>query len=152
MLEIYQSSPPPEPHHSIASNGTYHYPPPVPTTQFPSEEVYRPSHRYHRRVSSRSRSPPITEKHKVMQETTLKRSSDRPSKRHRLSRSPHTRAHAAYEPSHPSEHYPLSPYSSSERSNSAEYSPRSRSSMTIGSLLSTRPTRGTPENISRERD
>ncbi|KAG5652281.1 hypothetical protein H0H81_005541 [Sphagnurus paluster] len=37
------------------------------------------------------------------------------------------------------EQLPPSPYSSSGRSDSAEYSPRSRASMAIGSLLSTGP-------------
>ncbi|KAG6834766.1 hypothetical protein H0H93_007549 [Arthromyces matolae] len=37
------------------------------------------------------------------------------------------------------EHLPPSPYSSSGRSDSAEYSPRSRTSMAIGSLLSSGP-------------
>jgi len=142
MLEIYQSSSPPEPHHSVASE---HYPlRPVPYSQ-PS------SHRYHQRVSSPSRSPPGTQIRKIPQEFIPKQSSERPSKRHRLSRSPYPTQHAAYESSHP-EHYPLSPYSSSERSDSAEYSPRSKSSMTIGSLLSTRPTRETSEDVSREGD
>lgn len=61
-------------------------------------------------------------------------------KRHRSSRSPHQPRGAAYENSQ-SDRFPPSPYSSSNRSESGEYSPPSRASMTIGSLLSSRPSR-----------
>jgi hypothetical protein len=61
-------------------------------------------------------------------------------KRHRSSRSPHRRRDPAYENSI-SERFPPSPYSTSNRSESAEYSPPSRASMNIGSLLSSRPSR-----------
>ncbi|KAF8078278.1 hypothetical protein FPV67DRAFT_1775514 [Lyophyllum atratum] len=66
-----------------------------------------------------------------------------PRKRHRSSLSPPSprgyeiRPHSQHGSQH--EHLPPSPYSSSGRSDSAEYSPRSRVSMAIGSLLSSGP-------------
>ena len=136
MLDIYRFSPP-EPHHAISSNRAHHYFSPV---TGPPAQISRPSsHRYHRCVSSRSRSPSRSE-------VIRNDSSDRPSKRLRLSRSPPTTQHPTSRYSCPPEHYPLSPHSS-ERSDSADYSPRSRNSMTIGSLLSTHSTR-MPEDVS----
>ncbi|KIJ68666.1 hypothetical protein HYDPIDRAFT_106904 [Hydnomerulius pinastri MD-312] len=64
-----------------------------------------------------------------------------PRKRQRSSRSPPSYSHHDARSSHPSSRdLPPSPYSSS-RSDSEEYSPRSRASMAIGSLLSTGPGR-----------
>ncbi|TEB39360.1 hypothetical protein FA13DRAFT_1725349 [Coprinellus micaceus] len=68
---------------------------------------------------------------------------ENPRKRQRSSRSPHPPHAGVYEPSHPAEQFPPSPYSSSGRSDSAEHSPRSRASMAIGSLLSDGPRRDT---------
>ncbi|KAG1783644.1 hypothetical protein EV702DRAFT_8601 [Suillus placidus] len=75
-----------------------------------------------------------------------------------LSQPPRKRQRSSHSPSsHPSSHYelrtshtssrdlPPSPYSS--RSDSEEYSPRSRASMAIGSLLSTGPSRDAPEDL-----
>ncbi|KAF8226111.1 hypothetical protein L208DRAFT_1407640 [Tricholoma matsutake] len=64
--------------------------------------------------------------------------SEPPRKRYRSSHSP-TSSHAFHASQH--DHLPPSPYSSSERSDSGDYSPRSRGSMAIGSLLSSRPSR-----------
>ncbi|KAF9243873.1 hypothetical protein BU15DRAFT_59713 [Melanogaster broomeanus] len=64
-----------------------------------------------------------------------------PRKRQRSSRSPTSSSHYDVRSSHTSSRdLPPSPYSSS-RSDSEEYSPRSRASMAIGSLLSTGPGR-----------
>ncbi|KAH7914511.1 hypothetical protein BJ138DRAFT_1143894 [Hygrophoropsis aurantiaca] len=63
-----------------------------------------------------------------------------PRKRQRSSRSPPSSHHEARAPHPSSRDLPPSPYSSS-RSDSEEYSPRSRASMAIGSLLSTGPSR-----------
>ncbi|KIM48369.1 hypothetical protein M413DRAFT_16312 [Hebeloma cylindrosporum] len=151
MLEIYQHSPPPppEPSHLFSrptTNGTYHYPtptfsqPPRPCDQPPSRRVH--SHRH--RVTSGSRSPPRMHSHLPPgRDTSMSHHPDHPRKRHRSSHSPHISHAGVYESSHPSEQFPPSPYSSSGRSDSAEYSPRSRASMTIGSLLSSGPSRET---------
>ncbi|KAF9056651.1 hypothetical protein BJ165DRAFT_549999 [Panaeolus papilionaceus] len=143
ILEIYQHAPPQaEPSHSYSrsSNGAYHYPTPSfthsprPHDAAPSR---RPSHRH--RGSSRSRSPPRVQTHlSSTRDGVSSHHSDYPRKRHRSSRSPHLSHPSPYE-THPSEQFPPSPYSASERSDSAEYSPRSRASMTIGSLLSAGP-------------
>ncbi|KAG2044286.1 hypothetical protein BDR03DRAFT_938833 [Suillus americanus] len=67
-----------------------------------------------------------------------------PRKRQRSSHSPSS--HYELRTSHTSSRdLPPSPYSS--RSDSEEYSPRSRASMAIGSLLSTGPSRDAPEDI-----
>ncbi|KAG1834491.1 hypothetical protein EV424DRAFT_1362048 [Suillus variegatus] len=67
-----------------------------------------------------------------------------PRKRQRSSRSPSS--HYELRTSHTSSRdLPPSPYSS--RSDSEEYSPRSRASMAIGSLLSTGPSRDVPEDL-----
>ncbi|KAJ3533731.1 hypothetical protein NMY22_g7211 [Coprinellus aureogranulatus] len=70
---------------------------------------------------------------------------ENPRKRQRSSRSPQSSHPGVYEPSHPADQFPPSPYSSSGRSDSAEHSPRSRASMAIGSLLS-REANGDPAN------
>lgn len=67
-----------------------------------------------------------------------------PRKRQRSSHSPSS--HYELRTSHTSSRdLPPSPYSS--RSDSEEYSPRSRASMAIGSLLSTGPSRDAPEDL-----
>ena len=128
MLEVYQHAPPPPERPQL--NGAYHYP-----TQSHHPSSRRTVHHRHR-VTSPSRSPPPTRVH-LQSSRDPHHPSEHPRKRHRSSRSPHL---PLYESSHP-EQFPPSPYSSSDRSNSAEYSPRSRASMTIGSLLSAGPSR-----------
>ncbi|KAF8640408.1 hypothetical protein AX17_000075 [Amanita inopinata Kibby_2008] len=94
----------------------------------------------HRRTTSRSRSPPGS--HAVIppirDAPRPNLGAEQPRKRPRISQ---LSSHVMYE-SHTGshrDHLPPSPYSSSGRSDSAEYSPRSRASMAIGSLLSSRP-------------
>ncbi|KAF9474308.1 hypothetical protein BDN70DRAFT_936768 [Pholiota conissans] len=158
LLEIYQYSPPPvsENHlySSRSANGAYHYPTPT-FTQSPRDQTSRRMH-YRHRANSRSRSPPRIHSHSHLppaRDMPMPHHSDHPRKRHRSSRSPHLSHAAVYESSHPSEQFPPSPYSSSDRSNSADYSPRSRASMTIGSLLSSGPSREMNGDIAlQERD
>ncbi|KDR84816.1 hypothetical protein GALMADRAFT_233206 [Galerina marginata CBS 339.88] len=149
MFEIYQHSPQASEHSSSRpiTNGAYHYP--TPTFSQPSRSYEQPQSRdsrrvHHRhRVTSGSRSPPPSRMHSQLQPTRdipISHHSEHPRKRHRSSHSPHL-SHAGVYESHPSEQFPPSPYSSSDRSDSAEYSPRSRTSMTIGSLLSSGPGR-----------
>ncbi|PPQ71603.1 hypothetical protein CVT26_010538 [Gymnopilus dilepis] len=154
MLEIYQQTQQPtqlsESSHSSSRhniNGAYHYPTPTFTS---SPRVYdqpqsRRSHHRHRVTSGGSRSPPPSRSHSHHQssrDVPMPHHSDYPRKRHRSSHSPHPSHPGIYEPSHHlAEQFPPSPYSSSDRSDSAEYSPRSRASMTIGSLLSSGPSR-----------
>ncbi|KAL4068283.1 hypothetical protein V8B97DRAFT_2018379 [Scleroderma yunnanense] len=73
-----------------------------------------------------------------------------PASKRRRSRSPssHPDARTPYPPSHD---FPPSPYSSS-RSGSEEYSPRSRASMAIGSLLSSGPVRDSISDQSQNSD
>lgn len=72
-----------------------------------------------------------------------------PRKRQRSSHSPSS--HYELRTSHTSSRdLPPSPYSS--RSDSEEYSPRSRASMAIGSLLSTGPSRDAPEDLQNHSD
>ena len=140
MLEICQQATPspPEQSSSTSANSTYHYPTPS-FTQSPPFCDQQPSRRPH--VVSLSRSPINPHSHlPSVRDAAMSRNSEHPRKRHRSSRSPHRSRGSAYETSH-SEQFPPSPYSSSNRSDSAEYSPRSRGSMTIGSLLSSRPNR-----------
>ncbi|KAF8887963.1 hypothetical protein CPB84DRAFT_1749612 [Gymnopilus junonius] len=162
MLEIYQQTPPTsEPSHSSSRHsisGAYHYPTPTFTT---SPRAYdqpqsRRSHHRHRVASGGSRSPPPSRvhlHHQSMRDIPLSHHSDHPRKRHRSSHSPHPSHAGIYEPAHHlAEHLPPSPYSSSDRSDSAEYSPRSRASMTIGSLLSSGPSRDMNGDIPQERE
>ncbi|KAJ6627269.1 hypothetical protein B0H10DRAFT_1996302 [Mycena sp. CBHHK59/15] len=131
MLEVYQ--PPP-----LHMNGSHHYPTPK-FTQSPPLREARPA--YH--LSSVRRSPPRT---LVPLPSMRDAPSPRPEhrrKRPRSSRSPppphSSRRRESLHDSH-SEQLPPSPYSSSG-SDSASYSPRSRGSLTIGSLLSPGPNR-----------
>ncbi|KAF8168277.1 hypothetical protein B0H34DRAFT_54020 [Crassisporium funariophilum] len=146
LLETYQHSPPiPEPSHSFSrpTNGAYHYPTPS-FAQSPRPCDQQPTRRVHHRhrVTSNSRSPPRMHSHlPSSRDVPMLHHSEHSRKRHRSSHSPHISHAGVYESSHPSEQFPPSPYSSSDRSDSAEYSPRSRASMTIGSLLSSGPSR-----------
>ncbi|KJA26013.1 hypothetical protein HYPSUDRAFT_199246 [Hypholoma sublateritium FD-334 SS-4] len=163
LLDIYQMSPPPTPSENHVyprslTNGAYHHPPP--NFAQPSREQ-PPSRRlhHHHRASSRSRSPNRMRLHSHLppprdaRDMPMPHHSEHPRKRHRSSRSPHLSHAAMYESPHPSEQFPPSPYSSSDRSESAEYSPRSRASMTIGSLLSSGPSREmNSDMLSQERD
>ncbi|KAF5312709.1 hypothetical protein D9619_003377 [Psilocybe cf. subviscida] len=151
----------PAPH---ATNG-YHYPSPG-FAPSPREREMRdvrdsgrdrrssagvPHRHYHHRASSRSRSPPPRGSIHSSSSSSVPNGymhADGPRKRRRPSPSPHP--HAQYDSSHmaSSEQFPPSPYSSSSRSvDSAEYSPRSRASMTIGSLVN-----GDGPSQERERD
>ena len=135
MLEIYQQSPPEQ-----STSGAYHYPTPSFTQSPPLCDQQPPCHADHRsRIVSRSHSPVNSHSHlPSVRDITMTHDTEHSRKRQRSSRSPHRSRGVAYENS-PSEQLPPSPYSSSNRSESAEYSPRSRASMTIGSLLSSRP-------------
>lgn len=149
-----------------ATNG-YHYPSPgfAPSPREREMRDVRDSardrrssaggpHRHHHRASSRSRSPPPRGSiHSSSSSSTHNgyMHADGPRKRRRPSPSPHPHhPHGQYDSSHiaSSEQFPPSPYSSSSRSvDSAEYSPRSRASMTIGSLVN-----GDGPSQERERD
>lgn len=100
-------------------------------------------------------SPPIHEMKPASNVNSLKRSPPRkeaPSqspKRQRTSPSPH-RSSSSQSYSFVRHEHPSSPHSSS-RSDSAEYSPRSRASMAIGSLLSSGPHSGRGIHISEGR-
>ncbi|RDB29079.1 hypothetical protein Hypma_015228 [Hypsizygus marmoreus] len=153
VLEVYQGAPHQDiqPQLQPRMNGTHHYPTPS-FTQSPhlcdkkSRRQHHPQHHHH--LPSGSRSPPRVHHHAnlpsiSMRDGPMSHSDHIPRKRHRSSISPHS-PRSFYEP-HPTqhtsqhEHLPPSPYSSSGRSDSAEYSPRSRASMAIGSLLSSGP-------------
>ncbi|KAF8971510.1 hypothetical protein BDZ97DRAFT_1786875 [Flammula alnicola] len=164
ILEIYQISSLPTPENNSysrsATNGPQFYPTPN-FAQSPRALDQPPPRRVHHRhrASSRSRSPPRIHSHSHLppardaREMPIMHHPEHPRKRHRSSRSPHLSHAGVYESSHPSEQFPPSPYSSSDRSDSAEYSPRSRASMTIGSLLSSGPSREMNTDIpSQERD
>ncbi|KAH6917560.1 hypothetical protein BKA70DRAFT_1252539 [Coprinopsis sp. MPI-PUGE-AT-0042] len=107
--------------------------PPYSSESRPSRRAMTSQHR----VSSRSRSPSRPHAHmSLAPRDTAPVHEQHPRKRHRSSRSPpppHSHR-SGYEPSHPAEQFPPSPYSS-DRSESAEYSPRSRANMHVGSLL-----------------
>lgn len=141
MLEICQhtssSSSPPE-----QSTRAYQYPTPSFTQSPPLCDQQPSCHANHRpHTLSHTRSPSSSHSNlPSLRDLTMTHDTEHPRKRQRSSRSPHRSRGAAYETS-PSEQFPPSPYSSSNRSESAEYSPRSRASMTIGSLLSSRPSR-----------
>ncbi|KAF5355652.1 hypothetical protein D9756_004212 [Leucocoprinus leucothites] len=140
VLDVYQMSfeplPPPR------TNGSYNYPTPSFTQSPPFCEPRQSRRSQYPRVSSRSRSPPRAHSH-ILPPRETPTYHEPPRKRLRGSHSPPPTHAGAYD-SHPGsqhEQFPPSPYSSSDRSNSAEYSPRSRQSMAIGSLLSSGPTK-----------
>ncbi|KAJ7655159.1 hypothetical protein DFH06DRAFT_1269811 [Mycena polygramma] len=131
MLEVYQSPP-------VHLNGSHHYQthkytsPPLRETR-PVRNVYA--------VSSGSRSPPYTRAPTHPMRASSPKSEHR-RKRARSSRSPppHNSSQRRESLHDPHSELPPSPYSSSG-SDSAGHSPRSKGSMTIGSLLSSRPNR-----------
>jgi len=134
MLELSQSTSQMSTHY----NGNHQYPTPSLTHSQKSREQWSPP----RRTYHPSGSPPP-----LHMRSTPFTGSEPPRKRHRSSHSPPPARLTA--PSDPhtgsqSDHLPPSPYSSSG-SDSAGYSPRSRTSMAIGSLLSssTAPNRET---------
>ncbi|TFK76824.1 hypothetical protein BDN72DRAFT_829991 [Pluteus cervinus] len=134
VLEVYQTSAPLQPSNVPRLNGAHPYPTPS-FTQSPQLEEQRPSRSMHLDAPSRSPSPRSRRSHPYSRDSRLPH--EPPSKRPRVSHSPPSTHHAPYD-SHP-EQLPPSPYSSSGRSDSAEYSPRTRASMAIGSLLSSGP-------------
>lgn len=148
MLEIYERSATEGLHHDPRSmiSAPCNYSAPA-HTQCPPCESRRSAYVPCRpRPSSRSRSPPP--RFPVARHIPpLYHTSEPPYKRCRSSRSAHSTRTNSYEP-HVSEQYPLSPYSSS---NSTENSPCSKSSMTIGNLLSTCPASEITGDVSRER-
>ena len=134
VLDVYQASFEPS---QLPHGSSNHHPPSFTRSPPPPPRHGRPSPY---RATSPSWSPSRTHSHIVLRpEVPAYHEPSR--KRPRGSHSP-PRA-GVYE-SHPGsqhEQFPPSPYSSSDRSNSAEYSPRSRQSMAIGSLLSSGPTK-----------
>ncbi|KAJ7666461.1 hypothetical protein B0H17DRAFT_1089882 [Mycena rosella] len=135
MLEVYHSPPP-------QLNGSNHHYPTPKFTQSPPRREARPTtrHVYHN-VSSGSHSPPpVRAALPSMRAASPK--TDHRRKRARSSHSPPPPPPSRRREPLPDPHseLPPSPYSSSG-SDSAGYSPRSRGSMTIGSLLSSGPHR-----------
>ncbi|KAF8624843.1 hypothetical protein AX15_005724 [Amanita polypyramis BW_CC] len=138
-LEVYQASftdGGPSPLGTI--NGHPHIDPSTSFSIHQSEQ----NHCRHRHVLSRSSSPPRSHIHipPIRDAPMSENATQHPRKRPRMSQSSPSLANT-HEPclgSH-HDHLPPSPYSSSSRSDSAEYSPRSRASMAIGSLLSSGP-------------
>lgn len=133
LIELHQQSADPMPSPSTRSpyyNGYASAPAP-----YPDHPTASSSRRVKNEVGSRS--PPYMPPPRELSVP------ENPRKRQRSSRSPHSSHAGVYEPSHPAEQFPPSPYSSSGRSDSAEHSPRSRASMAIGSLLSDGPRRDT---------
>ncbi|KAJ7139783.1 hypothetical protein C8R44DRAFT_312998 [Mycena epipterygia] len=141
MLEVYQSPP-------LHLNGSHHYSTPKFTQSPPLREARPARNVYHHSVSSTSRSPPHTRVPLPSMRAPSPHSEHR-RKRARASHSPpppHSSTRRR-EPLHdPHSELPPSPYSSSG-SDSAGYSPRSRGSMTIGSLLSSGPQREGSEDV-----
>ncbi|KAJ7899983.1 hypothetical protein B0H14DRAFT_2671732 [Mycena olivaceomarginata] len=129
MLEVYQSQP-------LQMNGNHHYPPKY--TPSPPLREARPTRNVYHNVPSVSRSPPHIRASLPSMRAPSPRLEHR-RKRVRSSRSPPPPHSSRRRDSIHSE-LPPSPYSSSG-SDSAGYSPRSRGSMTIGSLLSSGPHR-----------
>ncbi|KAJ7770789.1 hypothetical protein DFH07DRAFT_735309 [Mycena maculata] len=130
MLEVYQAAP-------LHLNGGHHSPPKL--TPSPPLREARPTRNMYHSVSSVSRSPPHTRVPLPPMRGASPQTEHR-RKRARSSRSPplpHTSSRRR-ESLH--SELPPSPYSSSG-SDSANCSPRSRGSMTIGSLLSPGPNR-----------
>ncbi|KAJ7102263.1 hypothetical protein B0H15DRAFT_795789 [Mycena belliarum] len=138
MLEVYQ--PPPAPPHLNGSH--HHYPTPKFTQSPPLREAKLATRHVYHHIP---RSPPYARDSLP----PLRAASPKTDHRRKRARSSHSRSPPP--PSHSSSHrreslndphseLPPSPYSSSG-SDSAGYSPRSRGSMTIGSLLSSGPPR-----------
>ncbi|KIK95634.1 hypothetical protein PAXRUDRAFT_140255 [Paxillus rubicundulus Ve08.2h10] len=114
---------------------------PVPPQSF-LQSPYLNSSKHNRHPGNLSNSHPSASSHTLPPPSRdPPHQSQPPRKRQRSSRSPASSSHHDARTSHPSSReLPPSPYSSS-RSDSEEYSPRSRTSMAIGSLLSTGPGR-----------
>ena len=143
VLEICQQAIPPPPEQSSFSvNGASHYPTPSFTQSPPLCDRQSSCHANPRHHVVPYSSPPLNSHTHLppLRDLSMTHDIEPRRKRHRSSRSPHRTHGAAYENS-PSERFPPSPYSTSNRSESAEYSPPSRASMNIGSLLSSRPGR-----------
>ena len=144
VLEICQQATPSPPEQSnFSANGAYHYPTPSFTQSPPLCDRQSSCHANHRHHVLSHNGSPLNSHTQLPSLRDLSMTHDtehQRKKRHRSSRSPYRSRVAAYETS-PSDRFPPSPYSSSNRSDSADYSPRSRASMAIGSLLSSRPSR-----------
>jgi len=143
VLEICQQatfSPPEQP--SFSANGASHYPTPSFTQSPPLCDRQSSCHARHRHhVASYHSSPLNSHPHlPPLRDLSITHDTEHRRKRHRSSRSPRRPRDIVHENS-PSDRFPPSPYSTSNRSESAEYSPPSRASMNIGSLLSSRPSR-----------
>ncbi|KAF8649882.1 hypothetical protein AX16_005644 [Volvariella volvacea WC 439] len=123
---------------ALRVNGGHYYPTPTFTHSPPLREQ-RAIHRVHHRGASGSRSPSRSRPYPSIRDHHHYEPSR---KRTRISPSPPpTYPHYDSRPPSQPEQLPPSPYSSSERSESAEYSPRARASMAIGSLLSSGPSK-----------
>jgi hypothetical protein len=135
MLELHHNYSLPPPHDPTENGNGPHYSPP--RSQSPPIRDRRQLQT--NGLSSRSHSPPYFPQLPSMRDTPPQPStSQRTRKRHRSSRSPSPSYRSEYESSRYSQELPPSP-SESSRSDSAECSPRSRTSMAIGSLLSSGP-------------
>ncbi|KAK7064522.1 hypothetical protein R3P38DRAFT_3339788 [Favolaschia claudopus] len=136
MLEVYQTQP-------LEMNGSHHHHYPPKYTPSPPLRDARPQRNVYHHIPSVSRSPPPS--HARTSLPSIRAPSPRLEHRRKRARSSHSppppRSARRHEPPSDSRsELPPSPYSSSG-SDSAGYSPRSRGSMTIGSLLSTGPPR-----------
>jgi hypothetical protein len=151
VLEIcQQATPSPPDQSSFSANGASHYPTPSFTQSPPLCDRQSSCHTNHRHHAVSYNSSPLNPHPHLppLRDLSMTHDTEHRRKRHRSSRSPHRPPGAAYENS-TSERFPPSPYSSSNQSE-GEYSPPSRASMTIGSLLSSRPSRETdiPHHVS----
>ncbi|KAF8740668.1 hypothetical protein AX14_007800 [Amanita brunnescens Koide BX004] len=135
-LEIYQTTLVDGSHQPLNSINGHAYMPPLPSLHQSEQDDFRRQHSHHR-VTSRSRSPPKSHVHipPIRDAPPPENAASHSRKRLRMSQpsSSHVTLHEQLD------HLPPSPYSSSSRSDSADYSPRSRASMAIGSLLSSGP-------------
>ena len=125
-LEIYQATLDDGSHPPLDTINGHGYLPSLP----PLHQCEQDDFRRHRRSRSPPKPlhiPPIRDAPPPENTTSHTR------KRLRMSQPSHATLHEQ------PDHLPPSPYSSSSRSDSADYSPRSRASMAIGSLLSSGP-------------
>jgi len=138
MLQVYQGSPPPSPHPALLSSENPNYSPFTRSISLRDHTSSTSTHHSSRRPTlpsirsqhSLSASLPPRKRHR-----TVSRSP--PSRQHTHDRDHNTHSHSALSP----HELPPSPHSWSSGNESAEYSPRTRQSMAIGSLLSSRPDR-----------
>ena len=145
VLDIcHQAASSPPEQSTFSANGASHYPTPSFTQSPPLCDRQSSCHANHRQhVVSYNSSPLNSHPHlPPLRDLSMTHDTEHRRKRHRSSHSPNRPRGTAYENS-PSERFPPSPYSTSNRSESAEYSPPPRASMNIGSLLSSRPSRET---------